>query len=74
MLTKLQMSVEEATEEFSVIVERAYANHLEPAERTKMLKRCMEDLLDKRGQPRGLKLEDEEQSSPCAGLVLLLIS
>lgn len=67
MLVKLRMSVEEATDEFATIVEAVYANKLSPAEKTEKLRKCVETLLNKKGLPADLKLEDEKQDGRCVG-------
>jgi hypothetical protein len=56
MLTKLRMSVEEAISELDIIVEKVYTNKLEPAEKTKELRNCIEGLLSKRNLPVDLEL------------------
>lgn len=71
MFTQLRMSVDEAITEFSIIVERAYAKDLAPAERTKSLRECMEALLKRRGKPHDLKLEGEGQTCGCVGYISL---
>ena len=48
MLFKLRMSVEEAITELGIIVEEVYINKLEPADKTKKLRDCIERLLIKR--------------------------
>jgi hypothetical protein len=56
MLTKLRMSVEEAIAELGIIIESVYTNKLEPAEKTKKLRGCMERLLTKRNLRVDLEL------------------
>ena len=68
MLTKLGMSVDEASEEFFTIVQEVYTpKNLAPAERTQKLKECMEGLLKKKGLPVDLKLRGETPAGQCAG-------
>jgi hypothetical protein len=68
MLTKLGMSVDEASEEFFTIVQEVYTpENLAPAERTQKLKGCMEGLLTKKGLPIDLKLRGETSAGQCAG-------
>ncbi|KIM29184.1 hypothetical protein M408DRAFT_22993 [Serendipita vermifera MAFF 305830] len=58
----LRMSVEEASDEFCTIAEEVYKpDGLMPPERTDRLRRCMEDVLTRRGFPVHLKLVDETQ-------------
>jgi hypothetical protein len=68
MLTKLGMSVDEASEEFFTIVQEVYTpKNLAPAERTQMLRGCMEGLLKKKALPIDLKLRGETPAGQCAG-------
>ena len=68
MLTKLGMSVDEASEEFFTIIQEVYTpKNLAPAERTQKLRECMEGLLKKKGLPIGLKLRSETTEGQCAG-------
>jgi len=68
MLAKLGMSVDEASEEFFTIVQEVYTpKNLTPAERTKKLRGCMEELLKKKGLPVDLKLRGELPAGQCAG-------
>ena len=68
MLTKLGMSVDEASEEFFTIVQEVYTpKNLAPAERTQKLRECMEALLRKKGLPIDLKLRGETPAEQCAG-------
>ena len=68
MLTKLGMSVDEASEEFFTLVQEVYTpKNLAPAERTQKLRGCLEDLLKKKGLPVDLKLRGETPAGRCAG-------
>jgi hypothetical protein len=68
MLTKLGMSVDEASEEFFTLIQEVYApKDLAPAERTQKLRECMEDLLKKKGLPVDLELRGETPPGRCAG-------
>ena len=70
MLVKLRMSVDETLHEFSTIVDQVYVNKLEPAEKTRRLKECMEALLTKKNLPIDLKLEgDKQDGHQCLGYV-----
>jgi hypothetical protein len=68
MLTKLGMSVDEASEEFFKLVQEVYApKNLAPAERTQKLRECIEGLLEKKRLPVDLKLRGETTPGQCAG-------
>jgi hypothetical protein len=68
MLTKLGMSVDEASEEFFTLVQEVYTpKDLAPAERTQKLRGCIEELLKKKGLPVNLKLRGETLEGRCAG-------
>jgi hypothetical protein len=56
MFFKLRMSVEEAITELGMIVEEVYTKKLEPADKTKKLRDCIERLLTKRNLPINLKI------------------
>jgi hypothetical protein len=58
MLTRLKMSVAEAITELRIIIDEVYANKLEPADKTKKLRDCIERLLTKRNLAIDLKLGD----------------
>ncbi|KIM23100.1 hypothetical protein M408DRAFT_332561 [Serendipita vermifera MAFF 305830] len=70
MLVRLRMSLEDTMLEFSFIVEAVYKMDLQPKERTERLRKCMENLLARRGQPLDLKLESHMQDDGCLGFVL----
>jgi hypothetical protein len=68
MLTKLGMSVDEASEEFFTVIQEVYTpTNLAPTERTQKLRECMEGLLKKKGFPVDLKLRGETPAGQCAG-------
>jgi hypothetical protein len=68
MLTRLGMSVDEASDEFFTLVHEVYApENLAPAERTQKLRGCMEELLKKKGLSVDLKLRGETPEGRCAG-------
>ena len=68
MFTRLRMSVEEASQEFYTIIEEVYKQDvLAPLERTNRLRRCMEDLLTRKGHPVDMKLMDDAWENNCAG-------
>jgi hypothetical protein len=56
MFSKLRMSVEEAITELGIIVKEVYTTKLEPADKTKKLRNCIEGLLTKRNLSVNLKL------------------
>jgi hypothetical protein len=66
------MSVEEVIAEFGTIVEEAYANDLEPTERTEKLKKSLEALLARRSLPIDAKLRNDSQDGQCAGYASFL--
>ena len=60
------MSVEEASEEFCTIIEKVYKrDDISPSERTNELRRCMEDVMRKKGLPLDMKLMDKTRESGC---------
>ena len=68
MFTKLQMSVEDTTEEFCTIFEAVYDNpNLPPSDRSARLRECMEDLLKRKGLPIDAKLVEGTTNAKCAG-------
>jgi hypothetical protein len=68
MLTKLGMSVDEASEEFFTLIQEVYTpKNLAPAERSQKLRGCIEELLKKKGLPIDLKLRGETPEGQCAG-------
>jgi hypothetical protein len=68
MFTKLQMSVEDTTEEFCTIFETVYDNpSLLPSDRSARLRECMEDLLKRKGMPIDAKLVGETTDAKCSG-------
>jgi hypothetical protein len=68
MLAKLQMSVEDTTEEFCAIFETVYDNpNLPPSVRSARLRESMENLLKRKGVPIDAKLVDGATNTRCAG-------
>jgi hypothetical protein len=62
------MSVEEASEEFCTIIEQVYnPDGLTPSERTRRLRKCMEDVMEKKGLPLDLPLIQKTRSEGCSG-------
>lgn len=67
MFAKLRMSVEEASEEFATIFEAVYKSvDILPLERSKILRKCVEDILKRKGYPMDLPLVDDTQKGGCA--------
>jgi hypothetical protein len=68
MLTRLGMSVDEASDEFFTIIQEVYTpQDLAPAERTQKLREYMEGLLMKKGLPIDLRLRGDTPEAQCAG-------
>jgi hypothetical protein len=68
MLTKLRMSVEEASEEFCAIMEQAYnPDRLAPSERTSRLRKCIENLMERKNLPLDLTLTEKTRPGGCSG-------
>ena len=64
------MSVEEAFQEFETIMEEVYKrNEINPLERTNALRRCLEDLMKRKGLPLSMKLVDDTRAQGCARYV-----
>lgn len=61
MFSKLRMSVHEALEEFRKICAVVYVDQISPEERTKRLRECIEDMLQRRGLPVDLKFEKDDR-------------
>jgi hypothetical protein len=60
------MSVEEASGEFSTIVEEVYMpQDLSPSERIQKLRECMEDIMERRGLPIGMKFMEKTGPGHC---------
>lgn len=71
MFTRLRMSVEEASEEFFTITEEVYKHDdLDSSERSRRLRQCMEDMLQRRELPLDTKLIEETPGNGCAGFVV----
>jgi hypothetical protein len=68
LFTKLRMSVEEASEEFCTIVEQVYnLEVLAPSERTRRLRKCMEDIMERKALPIDLPLTQKTRPEACSG-------
>jgi hypothetical protein len=67
LLTKLRMSVEEASEEFCTIMEQVYSPEgLAPSERTMRLRKCMEGAMKRKGLPLDLPLTQKITPGACS--------
>jgi hypothetical protein len=67
MLSKLRMSVEEATDEFFTIIEEVYnQDDLSPSDRTRKLRECVEAAMQKKGIPLNMVLMEETPVGRCA--------
>jgi hypothetical protein len=61
------MSVGEASEEFSTIVQEVYIpQDFSPSERTQKLRECMEDIMERKGLPIGMKFMEKTEPGHCA--------
>jgi hypothetical protein len=61
------MSVEEASEEFSTIVEEVYIpQDLSPSERIQKLRECVEDIMERKGLPIDMKFMEKTEPGHCA--------
>jgi hypothetical protein len=68
LLAKLRMSVEEASEEFCMIMEQVYnPDGLAPSERTRRLRKCMEDVMERKGLPFDMPLTQKIRPGACSG-------
>lgn len=56
MLSKLRMTASDAAKELSKFCEQVYAPGLSPEERTSTCRKCIEDLLKRRGLPEDLEM------------------
>ncbi|KIM21678.1 hypothetical protein M408DRAFT_301860 [Serendipita vermifera MAFF 305830] len=73
MFTRLRMSVEEASDEFFTITEEVYKQDgLESSERSKRLRQCVGDMLQRRGFPLDTKLMEETPRNGSAGYANLV--
>jgi hypothetical protein len=66
MFTKLRMSVDEAMAEFAEISKNVYEiESMNPDIRSQRLRKCLEDLLERKGMPLDALLVDgNEQNCP----------
>ena len=61
------MSVEEATDEFFTIIEEVYKpDNLNPSDRTRKLRECLEAAMRKKGIPFDMMLMDGASVGDCA--------
>jgi hypothetical protein len=72
MFAKLGMSVKDAVEEFNKIHKEVYVVDMNPEGRTAALRKCIEDLLKRRGLPIDLKMGKDKRGPPskCSWYVL----
>jgi hypothetical protein len=67
MFARLRMSVEETSDEFFTIVEEVYQpQDLSPSERTQRLRKCMEDVMERKGLPIDMQLVEKAKPGDCA--------
>jgi len=65
------MSVEEVSDEFATIIEEVYKpNNLAPTERSQLLRKCIEDIMERKGIPADTKLMEDPRTGQCARQVL----
>jgi len=61
------MSVEEISDEFVTIVDEVYMqNGLSPSERTQKLRKCMEDVMKRKGLPIDMKFMEKATPGDCS--------
>jgi hypothetical protein len=61
------MSVEELSDEFFTIVKEVYKpQHLSPSKRTGKLRKCMEDVMVRKGLPIDMKFTENAKPDHCA--------
>jgi hypothetical protein len=61
------MSVQEVSDEFFTIVEEVYQpQNLSPSERTQKLRKCMENIMERKGLPINMKFADKPKPGDCA--------
>ncbi|KIM28742.1 hypothetical protein M408DRAFT_329200 [Serendipita vermifera MAFF 305830] len=73
MFSRLQMSIEEVMDEFSIIVEKVYKPRFSHAiRRTQALRACLKDMFERRGWHLDCKLSEGWQESHCAGFCIVL--
>lgn len=66
MLARLRMSVDDALNEFFIIVEQVYNQEsISPSERTARLKTCLEDMMNRGNHPLDMKLTEETGLGAC---------
>jgi hypothetical protein len=64
MFAKLGMSVKDAFEEFNKISNKVYLVDMKPERRTATLRKCVEDLLKRRGLPIDLVMGKDKRGPP----------
>ncbi|KIM24801.1 hypothetical protein M408DRAFT_229318 [Serendipita vermifera MAFF 305830] len=70
LLAKLRMSVEEASDEFEDIIKQVFnPKDTSGPQRTEALRKCMEDILKKKGLPVDLRLTEDKQEG-CSSFVV----
>jgi hypothetical protein len=68
LFSKLRMSVKEASKEFCTIMKQVYdPDGLAPSERTRRLRKSMEDVMERKGLPLDLPLTQKTQPGACSG-------
>jgi len=74
MISRLRMSIEDATEGFHRICNEVYVDGLSATERTARLRKSIEELLTRRGLPVDLKLGRDAQVTEggCPWYVLII--
>ncbi|PVG01551.1 TPR-like protein [Serendipita vermifera] len=74
MLSVLHMSVEETMEDFAAICERVYApTGLEPAQRTTLLRNCLESIFIKKKLDLGMRMAQSQGSHRSKGFAIATI-
>jgi hypothetical protein len=67
MLTKLRMSVEEATDEFFTVIDEVYKrDDLSPSDRTRKLRECVEAAMQRKRIPLDMMLMEKAPAGRCA--------
>ncbi|PVG01505.1 FabD/lysophospholipase-like protein [Serendipita vermifera] len=75
MFTALHMSVGEVMEEFVKIRDHVYAkDDLAPIERTTRLRRCLEDMMNRRGGGGNVPITQSQGDHRCKGFVMTTIT
>jgi hypothetical protein len=67
MFARLRMSVQEISDEFFAIVNEVYQpQDLSPSKRTQKLRKCMEDVMERKGLPIDMKFAEKPKPGDCA--------